>query len=141
MPFDKHGCPGSEGNDWSKWTVTPFAFVCGGLEEETTEAPFSSYSAHLPSGDARRLPKEVHRPVRFPRVHSREAAGTRFFESMEGEGIAADPVASIKLMDRRKEAVLATSIVTAPPVFKGTTTAFVHNDPTVNNSTTKNLNI
>jgi hypothetical protein len=141
MPFDKHGCPGSEGNDWSRCTVTPFALDCGALDEETTAAPFWSYSAHLPSSEARRLPKEVHRPVRLPLEHSLEAAGTRFLESMEGDAIAGDAVGLTKLMDRRNETLLATSIVIPPfPEFNGITIALLI-DAEIAVSKTKNANM
>ena len=100
----------------------PLALDCGALDEETIVAPFLSYNAHLPSSEARRLPKEVHRPVRLPPEPSFEVAGTRFLESMEGDAIAGDAVESTKLMDRRNDALLATSMVIPPlPEFNGIT--------------------
>ena len=141
MPFDKHGCPGSEGNDWSRCTVTPLALDCGALDEETIVAPSLSYNAHLPSSEARRLPKEVHRPVRFPLEHSLEVAGTRFLESMEGDAIAGDSVGSTKLMDRRNETLLATSMVIPPlPHFNGITIPLL-NDAEIADSKTINENM
>ena len=96
--------------------MTPFAFLVGGVEDETTTVQLLSYNTHEPVLLARRLPKEEHKPVILLREHGLLGAGTRFFWSMEGEGIAGRTFFRLlsKSMDKRKEVVPATAMVRVP---------------------------
>ena len=97
--------------------MTPFAFLVGGVEDETTTVQLLSYNTQdEPVLLARRLPKEEHKPVILLREHGLLGAGTRFFWSMEGEGIAGRTFFRLlsKSMDKRKEVVPATAMVRVP---------------------------
>ena len=106
--------------------MTPFALLVGGVDDETTTVQLLSYKTQdEPLLLARRLPKEAHKPVILLREHGLLGAGTRFFWSMEGEGMAMPDAVLSKSMDKRKEFVLATAMVRVPVLARGIVNAFI----------------